>query len=203
MTDDQLRALLPQSTAAAERSRVVTIGEIANQARRQGIAFDEHRAIAEGHTPEQVRGQVFENLINQQTSYTPPSAASMERHMSGNGRGGPDLGRYSLSRAIAAAAEGRLDGFEREMSDELARTMGRRPQGFFIPNEVLAERAGMSVTGDAGAYGANAVPTVNERLARGPAPAARRCRGRGNRSFWTCRQHRHSNRRRNCGIVDN
>ena len=119
----------------------------------------------------------------------------MERHMSGNGRGGPDLGRYSLSRAIAAAAEGRLDGFEREMSDELARTMGRRPQGFFIPNEVLArtcrnERDGLMLA----LMAQTPCQRSAERLARGPAPAARRCRGRGNRSFWTCRQHRHSNR---------
>jgi HK97 family phage major capsid protein/HK97 family phage prohead protease len=139
--------------AAIERTRTTRIIGMAEQAQRQGITVDANRAIADGLTPDQFREQLFEGLISRQTPYTPGHAPAQR----GNG---PDLGRYSLSRAIAGAAEGRLDGFEREMSDELARTMGRRPQGFFIPNEVLAQRAGMSVTGDAGAYGASAVPTV-------------------------------------------
>lgn len=158
MSDDQLRALLPSNTAEAERRRVVTIGEIANQARSQGITFDERRAIAEGHTAEQVRAQVYENLIHRQAPYTPPTGAQMERHTGGNSRGGLDLGRYSLCRAIHSAGQGRLDGLEAEVSQELARSMGKAPDGFYVPHGILiGQRAGLTVTGDSGDYGGNTV----------------------------------------------
>jgi HK97 family phage major capsid protein len=158
MSDDQLRSLLPQSSAAAERSRVVTIGEIANQARSQGINFDERRAIAEGHTPEQVRAQVFDNLLNRQSPYAPPPVASMERHYGGSARGGLDMSRYSLCRALHQAGLGRLDGFEAEVSQELARSAGKAPDGFYVPHAAfIQQRAGMSVTGDSGDYGGNTV----------------------------------------------
>lgn len=155
MSDDQLRALLPTSTAAAERSRVNSIVGIAEQLRStRGIALDARQAISSGESVESFQSRALDAMVGNQTQYHTPTAASAERNQSGL-----DLRRYSLSRAIAGAAEGRLDGFEREVSEELARTMGRRAQGFYIPNEVLAQRA-MSVTGDSGAYGASAVPTV-------------------------------------------
>ena len=143
--------------AVAERSRVTRINEIAADARRSGYTIDEHPAIAGGLSPEQFqerfRAQVVENLMARNTPYTPPP------HPAPNRSEQRDIGRYSLARAIAGAAEGRLDGIEREMSDELARSMGRRPEGFFIPNAILAQRAGMSVGNDSGAYGGSAVPT--------------------------------------------
>ena len=147
----------PIDPAVAERSRVTRINEIAADARRSGYTIDEHPAIAGGLSPEQFqerfRAQVVENLMARNTPYTPPP------HPAPNRSEQRDIGRYSLARAIAGAAEGRLDGIEREMSDELARSMGRRPEGFFIPNSVLAQRAGMSVGNDSGAYGGSAVPT--------------------------------------------
>lgn len=140
--------------AAIERSRTTRILALSEQGRSQGITVDANRAIAEGLTPDQFREQIFESLISRQSNYTPGAPAPEYSRAEQR-----DISRYSLARAIASAAEGRLDGVEREMSDELARQMGRRPEGFFIPNSVLAQRAGMSVTGDSGAYGASAVPT--------------------------------------------
>jgi HK97 family phage major capsid protein len=58
-----------------------------------------------------------------------------------------NLEGYSLTRAINQAANGRLDGIEAEASQEIARRSGRNPNGFFIPNSLLTEKRGMSVTG--------------------------------------------------------
>ncbi len=162
-SDDQLRSLLPSgnNSAAAERSRVGSIVAIAEQLQsRNGINLDTRQAIESGESATAFQARAFEALTTRQTPYYPATPAQVERHYSGSGGvEGANLRGYSLSRAIAAAAEGRLDGLEREMSDEVARQMGRRPEGFFIPNAVLAQRAGMSVLGDSGAYGGSAVPT--------------------------------------------
>ncbi len=45
--------------------------------------------------------------------------------------------RYSISRAILGASENRLDGLERELSQECARTSRKDPQGFYIPHAIL------------------------------------------------------------------
>jgi phage head maturation protease len=52
-----------------------------------------------------------------------------------------DIKKYSLSRALLAAGEGKGDKmapcFERDVSQQVAVTMGRSPEGFFVPHEVL------------------------------------------------------------------
>jgi HK97 family phage major capsid protein len=67
-----------------------------------------------------------------------------ERALAPVRQGGADIGlskkdqkRYSVLRAIRAAAEGKpLDGLERECSDEVAKKLERAPRGFFMPDEV-------------------------------------------------------------------
>lgn len=66
---------------------------------------------------------------------------------------------YSICRALHQAGLGRLDGLEGEISAEIARRNGKAPGGFYLPHSALIERRAMSVTGDAGIYGGNAVPT--------------------------------------------
>lgn len=57
-----------------------------------------------------------------------------------------DWKRYSLSRAVA---NGGRDGFEGEMSQELARRSGKAPSGFFVPDEAFSRSliAGTSTLG--------------------------------------------------------
>ena len=155
MSDDQLRSLLTSNghSAASERNRVMAIGEIGAQAVRSGIQFDERSAIADGLSPEQCRQRVYESLLSRQSSFTPGAPAP--EYSRGEQR---DMSRYSLLRAITMAGQGRLDGIEFEMSRELARTMGKSPDGFFVPNSaLLGLRAGMSVGNDSGNYGGDAV----------------------------------------------
>jgi hypothetical protein len=55
--------------------------------------------------------------------------------------GEKDARRYSIMRAIDMVSNQRsLDGLEREVSDEEAKRTGRSAQGFFVPNEVFANR---------------------------------------------------------------
>lgn len=58
-----------------------------------------------------------------------------------------NLSEYSLTRAITQAGQGRLDGFEAEVSQEIARRSGMSPSGFFVPHALLSERRAMSATG--------------------------------------------------------
>lgn len=69
-----------------------------------------------------------------------------------------DHSAYSITRAMRGASIGRLDGYEAEMSQEIARRSGKSPDGFYVPHAALIEhRSGMSVTGDSGAKGGNNV----------------------------------------------
>jgi hypothetical protein len=48
---------------------------------------------------------------------------------------------YSIVRAIAGASGLKVDdGFEREVSEELAKRMGKAPQGVFVPHTALSRR---------------------------------------------------------------
>jgi HK97 family phage major capsid protein len=44
--------------------------------------------------------------------------------------------QYSLCRAILGAASGKLDGLEGETSAEIAKRVGKKPQGFFMPTDM-------------------------------------------------------------------
>ena len=70
------------------------------------------------------------------------------------GMDGGDLKRYSLVRAIRAAASHDWRGaeLEREASEATARQLGRDPQGFFVPQDWLEQRDLVKGTNSAGGY---------------------------------------------------
>lgn len=70
---------------------------------------------------------------------------------------------YSLVRAIRNAAEtgGRVDGFELEISQEIAKRSGREPQGFYAPNDVLGRMSQRDLTTGVDAAGGFLVETGN------------------------------------------
>ncbi|MEX1115436.1 MAG: phage major capsid protein [Akkermansiaceae bacterium] len=141
--------------AANERTRTTRILEMAAQGQRQGITVDANRAIAEGLSPDQFREQLYNSLMSRQTSYEPArSAPEFSRSEQ------RDMSRYSVCRAIHMAGQGRLDGLEAEISQELARSSGKAPSGFYLPHSVLMQSRAMSVTGDAGIYGGQSVETM-------------------------------------------
>lgn len=102
---------------AAERSRIATIGAIADQARANGITVDMQSAIGGGLSADAFRTQVYNALVARGSNYTPGTPSRTEAR---------DMSRFSLVRAIGTLLSGRqLDGIEREM-DEEARAEGQR-----------------------------------------------------------------------------
>ncbi len=90
------------------------------------------QAIAEGHSIETFRTCLMAHM----PGFKPVSQPSLQLSEK-------DVRRYSIARAILSAAEnnGKVQGFEREVSDQMEKAIGKRPEGFFVPNEVFAMRA--------------------------------------------------------------
>ncbi|MEO5915333.1 MAG: phage major capsid protein [Luteolibacter sp.] len=71
-----------------------------------------------------------------------------------------DASQYSITRAMRGASLGRLDGYEAEISAEIAHRSGKPADGFYVPHAALMERrSGMGVTVNSGANGGNTVAT--------------------------------------------
>jgi phage head maturation protease len=60
-----------------------------------------------------------------------------------------EVRQYSIARAILAQADGNWKGaeFEREVSDEIGKRLGRESSGFFVPAEVQNQKRDLSATG--------------------------------------------------------
>lgn len=100
-------------------SRVPSIRDLANQAIKEGVSVDAFRATALGALP----------------SVQPVAPLARVEIKDKDAR------RYSLARAIAAKLDGKLDGLEKELSDECALKHGRSAEGFFVPDEIMARNA--------------------------------------------------------------
>jgi HK97 family phage major capsid protein len=62
-----------------------------------------------------------------------------------------DIRRFSIMRAARCIVENKpIDGLERECNDELVRKLDRQPKGFFVPDEILADRRSATRTLTAG-----------------------------------------------------
>lgn len=72
-----------------------------------------------------------------------------------------DLAPYSLSRALTGLATRKLDGLEREVSDEFALNTGRSTSGVWVPNAVLM-RSHVAGTNSLGGHIVNKVVAGNE-----------------------------------------
>lgn len=60
---------------------------------------------------------------------------------------------YSVRRALLAMAENRNDGFEFEVSADIAKTIGREPRGIYIPTRLKPQASGLDTkTSGAGKY---------------------------------------------------
>ncbi len=87
------------------------------------------RCIAAGTDLESFRAQALEYLPQCQPIGQPAKLEIKPR----------DLQRYSIARALHTMATGRqLDGFEREMNDEMKKRNGKEAEGIWIPDEVFA-----------------------------------------------------------------
>lgn len=115
---DQVRA-----EAAAERSKEVNemIG-LAAKHNQRSFADD---AIRQGMTLAQFRGALLDKIADKPLEVADVELTQKEER------------QYSLINAIRSAQTGRFDGFEREVSEELAKRYGKEPRGFYVPQSIF------------------------------------------------------------------
>ena len=155
-TAEELRAIQSQG-ADVERKR---IAEIDAMCRSHQLPEDLRVSmIQKGTSVEEARGLALDHKL---ANAGDQRAASM-----GNGFA-PDMSdseksKYSLTRAINAAISGdwKGAGFEAEVSNDIAKRMGKSTQGFFMPTNIpFAQRSGYAVgTAGAGTTGGTLVAT--------------------------------------------
>lgn len=138
---------------AAERARIQEIETMCRE-----FHIDDSRRnelIDKGVSVDQARAAVMDDLRSQRHE----PAASSQRDFSID-MTDEERRRYSLVRALNAAVSGnwRDAGFEREVSVELARRMGRDSNGFFMPTDIPMQRDAGYLAGTA-AQGGNLIQT--------------------------------------------
>ena len=121
----------PQAGDDAFRTNAATISRLADAYAKWLKPGDESRAIAAGADPQKFNELLMERMQSGATDITtlPALGASKKEQRS-----------YSFLRAIQSMIPGSgVDGgFERELSQEIAKTTGRAPEGIFIPSDVMA-----------------------------------------------------------------
>ncbi len=119
--------------AIAERlvSKIPTIRELAKS------------SLDSGHTVDQFRALAMEKLPEAQPVRSAPLEAVTAK----------DWSKYSISRAIAMSLPGaRMDGLEKEISDEMALKSGSKPMGLYMPDEALVARNAIAGTNTLGGF---------------------------------------------------
>lgn len=113
-----------------EQNRIREINATAERLNHPEVTDMVEEAIASGMTIEAFNARVLESGAFRARPVRPDESGIIG--MSDN-----DIEQYSLVRAILRRGENRpLDGLEREASDEIAKRIGRKPNGFFIPGDV-------------------------------------------------------------------
>lgn len=121
--------------------------EIGNQANASDIA---EKAIREDWEKE----RFLEEILVQRKNARPLTDSEMNPNLGVSER---DINNYSILRAIQKSSAGKLDGLERELSDEVAKRCKRQTEGFFVPHDIMgsrarAQRAQVVQTATAGGY---------------------------------------------------
>ena len=130
---DQVRA-----EAAAERSKEVN--EMLGLAAKHNQRSFADESIRQGMTLAQFRGALLDKIADKPLEVADVELTQQEER------------QYSLTNAIRSAQTGRFDGFEREVSDELAKRYGKEPRGFYVPSQIFQQRDLTAGTNSAGGF---------------------------------------------------
>lgn len=85
-----------------------------------------NEAIANGATLAQFRGTLLETIANDKPLDLPSNVEMNETEQRS----------YSLLKAVSEAAQGKLSGLEKEVSDEIASRTGKEARGFYMPTNI-------------------------------------------------------------------
>ncbi len=132
---------------AANHAREINAMATRLESKIPGIRKFADDAIQAGLDTETFRAQMLDKLPEAQPIAAPAKLDIKPREWQ----------RYSISRAISMLAEaqsggGKVDGFEKEVSDEFALKRGVKPSGLFMPDEamVTGQRSFVAGTGTLG-----------------------------------------------------
>ena len=122
-----------QQVRMAERNRINEI-----EAMCRNFHMDDNfrnQLISDGRTIDQARALILDQLKNRQESPAADSSRGMKADI---GLTETEKRRYSLIRAINAAISGNWQkaGFEREVSEALAKRMDKQTSGFYMPTDL-------------------------------------------------------------------
>lgn len=127
MTENNIDlAAVREEAAKAEKARV---SEILSIGYRHNVRDDAEKAIRDGLSPAEFRGALFEKGVSK-----PLEAPAAEVGMNAK-----EARSYSLFRAVNAMATNDWSnaGFEREISQDIAKRYGKQPRGLFVPADVF------------------------------------------------------------------
>jgi HK97 family phage major capsid protein len=146
-----------ESPDQIRESELTRTREIMAVGSRFSASKEAEEYVRSGRSLAEFNSYILENKVNQ----APPiQVRTLDSNVGTNAR---ERKQYNLAKAILEGAE-HISGFEREMSAEVAKQVGRSPSGFFIPEFSLmpssSVRAGdLSATGGA-TTGGNLVPMI-------------------------------------------
>lgn len=143
----QQRTTMDKKPEELERERSGALLSLGEQYKKYVTDADVANAIRNGHTVEQFKDLVMTKMT---TKHTDTSALHL-------GLGAREVQRYSLARAVLAAATGDWSkaGLERECSIAVGKLVGRTPEGFYVPWDVFHRDFNVGTGSEAG----NLVPT--------------------------------------------
>ena len=136
---EQSNEAVRQEALAAYQKEVGEIVDLAVRHNKRSLADD---AIRKGMSLAQFRGVLLEQIADK-----PLDAAEIDMSQK-------EARQYSLMNAIRSASLGRLDGFEAEVSQELARHYGKDARGFYVPTSIFKR----DILTTSPANGSNLVP---------------------------------------------
>jgi HK97 family phage major capsid protein len=123
------KAIRSEESAKAKAEALRSAKEILDLGKHHNQRELAEDAIASGMSIEQFRGVLLDNISNDKPLETVPADLGLNEK---------EKGEYSLLRAINAAATGdwRTAGYERELSDEIAKRSGKEARGFYVPTDL-------------------------------------------------------------------
>lgn len=123
------KAIRSEESAKAKAEALRSAKEILDLGKHHNQRELAEDAIANGLSIEQFRGVLLDNISNDKPLETAPADLGLNEK---------EKGEYSLLRAINAAATGdwRQAGYERELSDEIAKRSGKEARGFYVPTDL-------------------------------------------------------------------
>jgi len=126
---EEVKVDVRQVSDSAKAEALANVGEIISLGKHHNQRDLADKAIERGVSVDQFKGELLEAVRNDRPLETPAAVVDVAKS---------EQREYSLIRAIKAHSSGdwREAGYEREISDEIARRSGKEARGFYVPANI-------------------------------------------------------------------